>query len=157
MSMPAGKYYIGDLCYVMSCEEWTEACHLFFANRDDRGCNEGEFVFADGRRFACYNTKHGDGTYTSTFPSKINTIGVDSGSVGCILVSDITSNLSEAELSAHGIIHSWDSSFNTWNKDGEIIFGSESVYTNEDPYDCIWDTSEEESDDAIDEDDDYQW
>ena len=28
MTMPAGKYYIGDLCYVMSDKEWEEFCSL---------------------------------------------------------------------------------------------------------------------------------
>ena len=30
---PAGKYYVGDLCYVMH-DEWDEVCGLFFKGRD---------------------------------------------------------------------------------------------------------------------------
>ena len=60
--LPAGKYYVGDLCYVMH-EEWDEVCGLFFKGRTDHGCNQGEFMLKDGRRFACYNTRWGDGTY----------------------------------------------------------------------------------------------
>jgi hypothetical protein len=32
MTMPAGRYYIGDLCYVMH-DEWDEACALFFPDQ----------------------------------------------------------------------------------------------------------------------------
>ena len=39
---PAGKYYVGDLCYVMH-DEWDEVCGLFFKGRDDHGCNQGMF------------------------------------------------------------------------------------------------------------------
>jgi len=88
MTMPAGRYYIGDLCYVMH-DAWHEACALFFpSNTDSRGVN-GEFVLKDGRRFANFDTMFGDGTYSSN----MNTSHcVDSGSIGCILVADIRDN-----------------------------------------------------------------
>ena len=40
MTMPAGRYYIGDLCYVMSDEEWDEFCSLTIK---DNKCFDGEF------------------------------------------------------------------------------------------------------------------
>ena len=62
MTMPAGRYYIGDLCYVMH-DEWDEACTLFFpTNQSGRGI-EGEFTLKDGRRFASFTTAYGDGEY----------------------------------------------------------------------------------------------
>ena len=55
MTMPAGRYYIGDLCYVMH-PEWQECCELFFPpGAPGRGV-EGEFTLKDGRRFASYGT-----------------------------------------------------------------------------------------------------
>lgn len=83
--LPAGKYWIGDLCYVMH-EEWNEVCRLFFKNRDDHGCNEGLFELKDGRKFVSFNTKWGDGSYLD---EANNEYGVDAGLIGCILVSDI--------------------------------------------------------------------
>lgn len=83
--LPAGKYYVGDLCYVMH-DEWDEVCSLFFKDRDDHGCNEGEFNLKDGRRFASYNTKYGDGGYWDQFG---NEYGVDAGLIGCIAMNDI--------------------------------------------------------------------
>jgi hypothetical protein len=85
MTMPAGKYYVGDLCYVMH-DEWKEACSLFFAGRNDHGCNDGEFNLADGRRFASYGTKYGDGVYHSQLG---HSFPVDAGLIGCIKVEDI--------------------------------------------------------------------
>lgn len=83
--LPAGKYYVGDLCYVMH-EEWDEVCGLFFKDRDDHGCNEGEFNLKDGRRFASFNTKYGDGAYYDQFGDEY---GVDAGLIGCIALNDI--------------------------------------------------------------------
>ena len=85
MMLPAGKYYVGDLCYVMH-KEWDEVCGLFFKDRDDHGCNEGEFNLKDGRRFASFNTKYGDGGYWDQFG---NEYGVDAGLIGCIALDDI--------------------------------------------------------------------
>ena len=82
---PAGKYYVGDLCYVMH-NEWDEVCGLFFEGRDDHGCNEGVFNLKDGRRFASFNTKYGDGSYFDQFG---NEYGVDAGLIGCIALNDI--------------------------------------------------------------------
>jgi hypothetical protein len=88
MTMPAGKYYVGDLCYVMH-ECWDEVCGLFFKGRTDHGCNEGEFVLKDGRRFVSINTKYGDGGYYDQYG---NEYGVDAGLIGCILIDDINFN-----------------------------------------------------------------
>jgi hypothetical protein len=85
MTMPAGRYYIGDLCYVMH-PEWDECCELFFPpGAPGRGI-EGEFTLKDGRRFASFGTAHGDGTYNSNIGTEHM---VDSGSIGCIRVEDI--------------------------------------------------------------------
>ena len=85
MTMAAGKYYVGDLCYVMH-EEWDEACGLFFKGRNDHGCNEGEFNLKDGRRFVSINTKYGDGGYQDQDGRNYS---VDAGLIGCIRVEDI--------------------------------------------------------------------
>lgn len=81
--MQAGKYFIGDLCYVMTDEEWKEFCDLTL-----KGNNviDGEFQFKDGRKFASYSTKYGDGTY---YDQHGYSYSVDAGLIGCILVSDI--------------------------------------------------------------------
>lgn len=85
MTMPAGRYYIGDLCYVMH-PEWNEACALFFPPGVPGRGVEGEFVLKDGRGFASFGTAWGDGTYNSNIGTEHI---VDSGSIGCIRVEDI--------------------------------------------------------------------
>lgn len=106
--MLAGKYYVGDLCYVMH-PEWDEACNLFFRGRDDRGCNEGEFNLKDGRRFVSYSTKYGDGCYTDQFG---NEYGVDAGLIGCIKVEDISEDISELEMKRLGNVVEFKQPFN---------------------------------------------
>ena len=87
MTMPAGRYYIGDLCYVMH-DEWDECVNLFFPYVPGQPQQhvEGEFVLKDGRRFASFGTAHGDGTYNSNIGTEHM---VDSGSIGCIQIKDI--------------------------------------------------------------------
>jgi hypothetical protein len=81
--MPAGNYYIGDLCYVLH-EVWNEVCDIMF--KDNPSGNDGEFTLKDGRRFAVYGTAWGDGTYKDQYGNRYS---VDAGIIGCILVSDI--------------------------------------------------------------------
>ncbi len=82
MTMPAGKYYVGDLCYVMH-DEWDEFCALTISGSE---LQEGEFNLKDGRRFAFYSTRWGDGEYADQYGRRY---GVDAGLIGCIRVEDI--------------------------------------------------------------------
>lgn len=120
MTMPAGRYYIGDLCYVMH-PEWKEVCRLFFpANAPPRGV-EGEFTLKDGRRFASFATAWGDGEYRSS----INTLhSVDSGSIGCIRVKDINDVTYSAEkLEELGAIVEFAEPFEVDADQGLLKFG----------------------------------
>ena len=80
MTMKAGTYYIGDLCYVMH-KEWEEVCSKL---------EDGEHTLADGRTYAIYGTAHGDGSYDTCTGVSID---VDSGTIGCILLEDIREEL----------------------------------------------------------------
>ena len=115
---PAGKYYVGDLCYVMH-DEWDEVCGLFFKGRDDHGCNQGVFELKDGRKFASFNTKYGDGAYFDQYGEEY---GVDAGLIGCILVSDIKANKYDNLLDL-GAILEFDEDFETGEHEGKIQFG----------------------------------
>jgi len=118
MTMPAGRYYIGDLCYVMH-NEWREVCDLFFpVYAPPRGV-EGEFTLADGRRFASFGTAWGDGEYRSS----INTLhSVDSGSIGCIRVEDIRDN-TYSNIETLGAIVEFDRPFEVEADQGLLKFG----------------------------------
>lgn len=80
--MPAGRYYIGDLCYYFQDDEWTEVCELTIK---DNECIEGEFEMRDGRRFAMYGTAFGDGTYKDQIG---RSYCVDSGTIGCVMLKE---------------------------------------------------------------------
>lgn len=125
--MPAGKYYVGDLCYVMH-DEWDECCGLFFRGRTDHGCNEGEFNLKDGRRFANFNTMYGDGCYESNLGTSH---GVDSGSIGCIRVEDIRDEITEQGMKNLGAVITFDMPFNVTKQDGDICFGRMRIATGE--------------------------
>lgn len=123
--MPAGRYYIGDLCYVMH-NEWDEFCSLTTKGNE---CIDGEFNLKDGRRFATYGTKYGDGCYDG--------LSVDAGLIGCIRVDDI--DFSCVENSMHlGRIVEFGKPFETGEHDGEIFFGDIRIDTGDsdecDPY-----------------------
>ncbi len=142
MTMPAGRYAIIDLCYVMH-DVWPEVCRLFFpANHPPKGV-EGEFTLADGRRFASFGTAYGDGTYRSN----LNTFhSVDSGSIGCIRVEDIRDNTYDpARIEELGAIVEFDQPFEVSTDQGLLVFGHVEIETNgddEEEYDCDEDYEE---------------
>jgi len=123
--MIKGDYYVGDLCYVLH-EEWDDVCRLLFAGRDDHGCNQGEFNLPDGRRFAIYNTAFGDGVY---YDQNGRSYGVDAGSIGCILLSDIDLNHPD-NFTGDGQSITFDKDFYTGKLDSKIMFHDISIETN---------------------------
>jgi len=128
MTMPAGKYYVGDLCYVMH-PQWDEVCKLLFAGREDGGCNEGEFNLANGVRFALYNTAYGDGTYPD---NEGNLYPVDAGCIGCIRVEDVY----DPEWWLDGMtVHTFTEAFETGTDGAVLTFGHIEVDTDPEPSD----------------------
>lgn len=132
--MPAGKYYVGDLCYVMTDAEWDQFCSITIkGNR----CLDGEFEMPDGRKFATYGTAWGDGCYRD---QKRNEYSVDAGLIGCIKVEDIRADKYE-DIESLGAIHEFASDFftnggrnNSGDWDGVIQFGHILIETNPGDY-----------------------
>ena len=121
--MKAGTYYVGDLCYVMH-EDWDEVCALTINGNRAIG---GEFNLKDGRRFAIYNTMYGDGTYHDQYN---NEYWVDSGSIGCILLSDIDLNAEGNNIDGGSVI-GIEIDFYTGEQDGKIMFHKVSINTDD--------------------------
>lgn len=118
--MPAGKYYVGDLCYVMK-DEWDEFCSITI--RDNK-VHDGEFLLEDGRRFASYTTKYGDGSY---FDQYNNEYSVDAGLIGCIMVDDISSgDIVNFDL---GNIIDFPQDFHCYSEHGVIHIGHVAIDT----------------------------
>jgi hypothetical protein len=119
--MPAGEYWCGDLCYVLH-DAWDEICSLTIVGHE---CIEGEFQLKDGRRFAMYSTKFGDGTYKD---QKRKEYWVDSGTLGCIRVEDIHEH--KDNHGEGGNVYKFSKDFRTGNTDeGIITFGHVSINT----------------------------
>jgi len=117
--MPAGKYWIGDLCYVLD-EVWDDVCKFICSDTPD-----GEFTLPDGRKFASYGTAYGDGSYESN----IGTLHpVDSGTIGCIKVEDL-GGTDDERLNSLGAIVEFSKPFKTADEDGVITFGHVEIDT----------------------------
>lgn len=126
--MKAGKYWVGDLCYVLA-DKWNEVCDLTIKNNE---CLYGVFTLKDGTEFAIHGTAWGDGEY---WDNESRTYPVDSGSIGCVLVSSIEN----ADESCGNIID-FEEDFETGTKGGTIFFGeveieTDSVFISEDCFD----------------------
>lgn len=117
--MQAGEYYVGDLCYVMH-DEFDEVCDLVYPQDDQP--EFGQHVLKDGRRFAIYKTYIGDGEYYTTDGRAVS---VDSGTIGCILKSDIRDDqYTEDELGRLAIFETYNRPFETYSfGKGKIAFG----------------------------------
>jgi hypothetical protein len=113
--LPAGTYYIGDLCYVMD-NEWDDVCSKIIV---DNTVVEGEFVLDDGRIFANFSTAHGDGVYSD---NQDKNYAVDSGSIGCIKIDDIR-NPNNEDIKRLGNIVTFDAPFNCHSNGKVITFG----------------------------------
>lgn len=131
--MPAGNYYVGDLCYVMTDEEWNEFCKITIK---DNKCIDGEFTMSDGRRFATYGTAWGDGVYQDQNSGQYS---VDAGLIGCIKVEDIKAKKYN-DITELGKIHKFQYDFTTsggrgdpdW--DGVISIGHIHIKTDPDDF-----------------------
>jgi len=113
--MTAGKYYIGDLCYVLH-DRWAEFCALTCTGNN---VLDGEFNLKDGTRFATFTTKWGDGVYED---EQGNEYPVDAGLIGCIRIDDIAAE--ERENVANGRVVEFVQDFSTWSAGGEIRIGN---------------------------------
>lgn len=117
--MKAGRYYVGDLCYVLG-NRWSEVCDITI---DDHTCLSGEFEL-NGVPFAMYGTAHGDGVYHD---DKMRHYPVDSGSIGCVLLDDIDDG---ADITLGNIIE-FSHDFVTGESDGTIRFDEIEIITSD--------------------------
>jgi len=139
MTMPAGQYYVGDLCYVI--EEWDEVCDLIIK---DEQILDGEFELSDGRKFAIYSTAYGDGVYNDQYARDYP---VDAGSIGCILVGDISRKDYGDRIDGDlGNFHTFEKPFQTYSEDGVLTFGHVKIDTDPEYEEDEWDYEPDEYD-----------
>lgn len=131
--MPAGTYYIGDLCYILR-DEWAEICTLTFP--EGNRSVEGDFTLSNGKEIAIFDTAYGDGRYPASNGKEIN---VDSGSIGCVRV------YSTVEVRG-AMIQKFDTEFLVYKEGSVIHFGDISIDTSSED-------EEDEEDEIFDEED----
>ena len=115
---PAGRYYIGDLCYVLPWERTLAITKML----------DGEF-YLDGNKFVIYSTAYGDGSYPAVddLGYLVDYCPVDSGTIGMIT----TAHMNEFDC-IHGMVVDMDEDFTTspeFGKYGILKFGHILVHT----------------------------
>jgi len=129
--MPAGTYYVGDLCYVLGDSRWDEVCAEIIVGSQ---CLDGVFELADGVQFAMFSTAWGDGEYQD---QEGHSYSVDAGSIGCVLTTAAGVDLDRADKL--GQIVTFEYPFNVYSRGGKIVIGhleidTDPVYEEEDDY-----------------------
>lgn len=163
--LPQGKYYIGDLCYVMADGHWDEFLELT-ALYDSKGklleYEEGFFEFK-GYSVGWHGTEYGDGFYTANMRGNVNDgegCPVDSGTIGIIPWAYIAMHHTQKEIDEKilgaGIIHEFDDSFyvelGVDSKFGKMVVKTTSDRDDDDEEYEQW-RNDEYGDDEDDEDD----
>lgn len=144
MKLPAGEYFIGDPCYAVPDDDWSDILDetLFFGlfrNRkemetdvyQDKDRQNGVFEFR-GHMIAAASTKYGDGGYRSNLGDTM--FSVDAGLIGAVPMDYATENTRE-ELARLGAIVYLDDGTDIEYDNGTITIGSIEIYTGDDPYD----------------------
>lgn len=151
-TLPAGKYYVGDPCYVIDDDEWMDCldatCYLGLYEDEQamgaRKCNQvGEQlgVFScindDGDEFlfAASGTQYGDGAYPCMKNDEaIGECGVDAGLIAAIPVDMIPDEWNNGL----GVVVEIDQDFVISCTEGTISFGDVEVLTGDDGDEGYW-------------------
>ena len=132
---PAGKYYVGDLCYVIA--DWDEFCDKTISG--DSVCN-GEFPWK-GKKLWSHTTAYGDGSYTG---SDGHEYCVDAGLIGILPVELCDKEDYQDDLTSLGNVIEFKSPFDPYYERGQFHIGHLTIDTDP-PFD----------EDDQDEDEDY--
>lgn len=81
--LPAGTYYVGDLCYILGDNNGYDWMHVLNATNYLRGEGEVGACSYNGISFFCSGTMYGDGSYND---DEGRSYGVDAGIIGCFPV-----------------------------------------------------------------------
>jgi len=134
--MPPGRYWIGDLCYVLG-DKWEEVCDLMISGDD---IIDGEvFRMDDGTIFTVLSTEYGDGTYTDQYG---NEYPVDAGLIGAVKTEDITDPKAHLD---YGKVVTFNNEWDFYRENGVLTFGDIEINTGDEEED-------EEDEDDFDED-----
>lgn len=126
MNMPAGTYYVGDLCYVLDDDDWDWVCLNSFDPKSGKSI-QGMFEMNNGKKFCLFETAYGDGEYNDQFGKSYL---VDSGTIGCVLLKYTTKDGMNG-----GQIIQFNEPFECKKSDKTLIFGPVTINTGDDGLD----------------------
>lgn len=120
--MKAGKYYIGDPCYVLGRtkhEDWLDIL-------DRTNYFDGNEYDIDGYVLWGTGTAHGDGEYSDRDG---NSYPVDAGIIACVPIELVEIPVGDVERHGLGAIHEFDNEFECSTDCGVINIGHVSIDT----------------------------
>jgi hypothetical protein len=126
---PAGKYYIGDLCYISNDHggpiDWNEFCKI-----EEDG---SKVTLKSGLTIWWSSTAYGDGC----FPSNVGmNFGVDAGLIGVCPVQSFPKDFVDFNPE---YIYDMDKDFDAYYENGTFHIGHIEIYTDENPDEYIED------------------
>jgi len=80
-TLPPGKWWVGDLCYIVPDGEWNDLCEAL----EKQGYDLCQGELESGAQWVCSTTMWGDGAYQG---SDGNVYGVDAGLIGALQMPD---------------------------------------------------------------------
>ena len=128
VTLPKGKYYIGDLCHVIKDDDvWSELCKLTFNNGSPL---QGKFKLSDGREFVLFRTYIGDGVYDVEYRGvHVGYVPVDSGTIGAILVKDVGEEIFAESYVSHFFADLEEGTVCSVDEKGSMSFGHYKIDT----------------------------
>lgn len=126
----AGKYYIGDPCYVIKDDTlWQKFCN----DLEKTNYGSKKPLFINGIKVFSKSTHHGDGIYFDQFKKKYL---VDSGMIGCVPVELVQNKRYKTVL--------FEKDFEAYEKDGifyieKYIIDTTTCYYDIEKINCMMD------------------
>jgi hypothetical protein len=134
-----GTYYVGDLRYVFSRENWRRATDLVQSNKW-----KSDFYKVGDIPFYYLKTAHGDGFYKD---EQGRGYPVDSGSIGCVHVKHVDEDLKPKGEEPCGHLIEFTKPFTCREEYGTMYFGKK-IVINTDPADEDEEESEEDEEES---------
>lgn len=122
----AGKYFVGDPCYVISDKNWDElikntGCFGINQNMNTTNWYDGVFYY-DGKKCFASGTAYGDGMFED---NKKNIYRVDAGLIGIVPIEAIN----EDNPSWLGHFINFKKNFIVYENNGKFYFGETTIDT----------------------------
>ena len=123
ITIPAGKYVLGDPCYSIDDDHWMDLLHSCDIFENPIGKIHGFTVLAFG-------TAYGDGCYNSTIDF---TFPVDAGLIGLVPFEYIEKFGSKYESRSDlSTVVEFNDDVNCYSENGTLHFGNIEIYTGDD-------------------------